>query len=188
MQTPPTWIWQQPDWPRFRWDEARLVPPLSQARLARAITDMMLSRDEGQSVRLFSLSAQILRKREGYYAILERTQRGGLEVTEWLVWFLLQVEAAAASAEQTVANTLAKARFWLRHQATVLNERQQKVLNRLLDCGPGGFEGGMNTRKYMGLARTSRATAYRELANLVGKGYLQPTGKVGRSSGYEIVW
>lgn len=156
-------------------------------RLARAITDLMLSRDEGQSMRLFSLSAQILSQRENYYRILERTQRGGLDVTEWLAWFLEQVEAAAASAEFTVANTLSKVRFWLRHQSTDLNERQRKVLNRLLDAGPGGFEGGMNTRKYMSLARTSRATAYRELADLVAKGCLQPTGKGGRSSGYEIV-
>jgi len=157
-------------------------------RLARAITDMMLCRDEGLPMRLFSLSAQILHQREGYYAILERTQRGGLDVTEWLTWFLEQVEAAAASAEKIVASTLAKARFWLRHQSTVLNERQRKVLNRLLDAGPGGFEGGMNTRKYMGLTRISRATAYRELADLVAKGCLRATGKGGRSSGYEIAW
>ncbi len=157
-------------------------------RLARAITDMTISQDEHQPMRLFSLSAQILRQREGYYDILERTQRGGLDVTEWLAWFLVQVEGAATSAEKTVSNTLAKARFWLRHQAIVLNERQRKVLNRLLDAGPGGFEGGMNTRKYMGLTRISRATAYRELTDLVRKGCLQPTGKGGRSSGYEIVW
>lgn len=156
-------------------------------RLARAITDMALCQDEHQPMRLFSLSAQILREREGYYAILERTQRGDLDATDWLAWFLVQVEAAAAAAEQTVANTLAKARFWLRHQATALNERQRKVLNRLLDAGPDGFEGGINTRKYMSLTKTSRATAYRELADLVEKGCLRPTGKGGRSSGYEIV-
>jgi Fic family protein len=157
-------------------------------RLARAITDMMLCRDEGQPMRLFSLSAQILRRRQSYYEILERTQRGSLDVTDWLAWHLEQVEAAAASAQETVANTLAKVRFWLRHQATVLNERQRKVLNRLLDAGPGGFEGGINTRKYMGLTKISRATAYRELADLVAKGCLRPTGKGGRSSGYEIEW
>jgi Fic family protein len=157
-------------------------------RLARAITDMALAQDERQPMRLFSLSAQIQRERAGYYDILERTQRDGLDVTEWLAWFLTQVEAAATAAEQTVANTLAKARFWLRHQATDLNERQRKVLNRLLDARPDGFEGGINTRKYMGLTKTSRATAYRELADLVEKGCLRPTGKGGRSSGYEIVW
>ncbi len=156
-------------------------------RLARAITDMALSQDERQPMRLFSLSAQILRERESYYDILECTQRGGLDVTAWLAWFLTQVEAAAITAEQTVANTLAKARFWLKHQSANLNERQNKVLNRLLDAGRGGFEGGINTRKYMSLTKTSRATAYRELAELVEKGCLAPTGKGGRSSAYEIV-
>lgn len=157
-------------------------------RLARAITDMALSQDEQQSMRFFSLSAQILRERDRYYAILEHTQRSGLDVTDWLLWFLAQVEAAANAAEQTVATTLAKARFWLRHQSAGINERQRKVLNRLLDAGPDGFAGGINTRKYMSLTKTSRATAYRELANLVEKGCLHPSGGGGRSSGYSIVW
>lgn len=157
-------------------------------RLARAITDRALSQDEHQPMRLFSLSAQILRERQGYYDVLERTQRGSIDVTDWLAWFLAQVEASATAAEKTVDTTLAKARFWLRHQAADLNERQRKVLNRLLDAGREGFEGGINTRKYMSLTKTSRATAYRELALLVEKGCLTPTRKGGRSSGYEIVW
>ena len=157
-------------------------------RLARAITDMALAQDERQPARFFSLSAQILRVRESYYAILEETQRGGLDVNDWLVWFLKQVESAAKAADQTIADTLAKARFWLRHQATVLNARQRKVLNRLLDVGAGGFEGGIKTRKYASLAKTSRTTAYRELADLVAKGCIKPTGKRGRSSSYEIAW
>ena len=157
-------------------------------RLARAITDMALAQDERQPTRFFSLSAQILRARESYYAVLEQTQRGGLDVSDWLVWFLEQVEAAANTADQTIADTLTKARFWLRHQATELNSRQRKVLNRLLDVGPGGFEGGINTRKYVSLTRTSRTTAYRELADLVEKGCIRPTGKRGRSSAYEIDW
>jgi len=129
----------------------------------------------------------MLCEREGYCRILEQTQRGGMDVTEWLAWFLVQVEASATAAEQTVAHTLNKARFWLRHQATHLNERQRKVLNRLLDAGVDGFEGGINTRKYMSLAKTSRATAYRELADMVDKSCLQPAGKGGRSSGYYLV-
>lgn len=157
-------------------------------RLARAITDMALSQDEHQPMRFFSLSARMLRERAGYYEILERTQRASVDVTGWLAWFLTQVEAAADEAEKTVANTLAKAKFWLRHQATHLNERQRKVLNRLLDAGPDGFAGGINTRKYMNLTKTSRATAYRELAELVEKDCLVPTGKGGRSSAYQIVW
>ncbi|MBX3677444.1 MAG: Fic family protein [Rhodocyclaceae bacterium] len=157
-------------------------------RLARAITDMALSQDERQPRRFFSLSAQILRERKGYYAILERTQRGGLDITDWLAWFMAQVEASASAAEGTVACTLSKARFWLRHQGTNLNERQRKVLNRLLDAGPDGFAGGITTRKYMSLTKTSRITAYRELADLVEKGCLTPTGKGGRSSSYVIEW
>ena len=156
-------------------------------RLARAITDMALSQDERQPLRFFSLSAQILRERESYYNILERTQRGGMDVTGWLAWFLAQVTASATAAEKTVGDTLAKARFWLRHQATDLNERQRKVLNRMLDAGLDGFKGGINTRKYMSLTKTSRSTAYRELSELVEKACLKPTEKGGRSSGYEIV-
>ena len=155
-------------------------------RLARAVTDLAIAQDERQALRLFSLSAQILREREAYYAILERTQRGALDVTGWLQWFLQQVTAAADAAEHTIARTLAKARFWLRHQTTDLNPRQRKVLNRLLDAGADGFEGGMNTRKYGSLTRTSRTTAYRELTDLVAKGCLQPTGAGGRSASYVL--
>jgi Fic family protein len=157
-------------------------------RLARAIGDMALAQDERQPMRAFSLSAQFLRVRDDYYAVLERTQHGGLDVTEWVSWFLEQVAAAATSADATVANTLAKARFWLRHQTTDLNPRQRKVLNRLLDAGPNGFEGGINTRKYMSLTKASRVTAYRELADLVEKGCLTPTGKGGRSTSYQVAW
>ena len=157
-------------------------------RLARAITDMAMSQDEDSTMRLFSLSAQILRVRDDYYAILERTQRGSLDVTDWLAWFLAQISAAAAAAEKTLQNTLDKARFWLRHQKSDLNERQRKVLNRLLDAGREGFAGGINTRKYVSLAKTSRVTAYRELSDLVAKGCLVPTGAGGRSSAYEIAW
>ncbi|MCX7114191.1 MAG: Fic family protein [Proteobacteria bacterium] len=157
-------------------------------RLARAITDMALSQDERQPLRFFSLSAQILRERESYYNTLERTQRSGLDVTDWLGWFLTQVAASATAADKTLADTLGKARFWLRHQGTNLNERQRKVLNRLLDAGQDGFMGGINTRKYTSLTKTSRSTAYRELSELVEKACLIPTGKGGRSSGYEIVW
>lgn len=157
-------------------------------RLARALTDMALSQDEQQRMRIFSLSAQILRERDSYYDILERTQRDGLDVTTWLSWFLQQVEAAADASEKAIANTVAKARFWLHYRAIELNERQRKVLNRLLDAGPHGFEGGMTTRKYMGMTKTSRATAYRELAELVEVGCLQPMAGGGRSSAYELAW
>ena len=155
-------------------------------RLTRAITDMAIAQDERQPMRLFSLSAQLLRERETYYAMLERSQRGGLDVTDWLNWFLQQVQLAATAAETTIAGTLAKARFWLQHAQTSLNERQCKLLNRLLDTGAGQFEGGITTRKYSSLTRCSRATAFRELSDLVEKNCLQPLPGRGRSAGYEL--
>ena len=155
-------------------------------RLARAITDMAIAQDEQQPMRFFSLSAQILRERESYYEQLESTQRGSLDITAWLVWFLTQIEAACTDADNVVANTLGKARFWLRHQQNELNERQRKVLNRLLDAGPQGFEGGMTNRKYMSLTGVSRATATRELAALVEKGCLNPAGAGGRATAFEL--
>lgn len=154
-------------------------------RLARAITDMALCQDEGQPLRLFSLSAQIMSQRENYYDMLEQTQRNGLDITAWLTWFLEQVMRACQQAEITISQVLNKACFWLQHQHTELNERQRKVMNRLLDAGPEGFKGGMNTRKYMNLCKTSRATAYRELTDLVEKGCLLQTGQ-GRSTGYRV--
>ncbi|GAB2904416.1 Fic family protein [Uliginosibacterium flavum] len=155
-------------------------------RLTRALTDMAIAQDERQPMRLFSLSAQLLREREAYYTLLERSQRGGLDVTDWLIWFLEQIRLAANASEQTIAHTLAKARFWQRHAQTHINERQRKLLNRLLDAGVEGFEGGITTRKYVSLTRCSRATAFRELTDLVEKGLLQAVEGRGRSAGYEV--
>ena len=155
-------------------------------RIARAITDMALAQDERLTMRLFSLSAQILAVREAYYDILESTQKGEMDITAWLKWFLTQIQNAVELAQLTVANTLNKAKFWMSHQTKPLNERQRKVLNRMLDA-KDGFEGGMNTRKYMSLTKTSRATAYRELAQMVEWGCLQANEKSGRSSGYLIL-
>lgn len=154
-------------------------------RIARALTDLAICQDEQRPVRLFSLSAQIMRERNAYYDVLEKTQRGGLDVTPWLAWFLEQVSGACDNAEATVGKVLDKAKFWLSHQQLNLNERQRKVLNKLLDAGADGFEGGMNTRKYVSLTKASRATAYRELADLVGQGCLSASG-AGRGASYQI--
>jgi Fic family protein len=154
-------------------------------RIARALTDLAICQDEQSQVRLFSLSAQIMRERNAYYEILEKTQCGGLDVTLWLAWFLEQVSGACEEAEATLGKVLDKAKFWLSHQHLNLNERQRKVLNKLLDAGTDGFQGGMNTRKYVSLTRTSRATAYRELADLVEKNCLSASG-AGRSVSYQI--
>lgn len=157
-------------------------------RLARAITDMALAQDEHQPNRFYSLSARIMEHRNRYYDVLEQTQRGTLDVTEWLLFFLEQVASACVAAEGVVAATFAKARFWLAHSGLDLNERQRKVLNRLLDAGPDGFEGNLTNRKYTALAKTSSATASRELKDLVEKGCLMPLEAAGRSSAYRIPW
>ena len=157
-------------------------------RIARAIGDMALAQDEQSGTRLFSLSSQIRQERAAYYRILERTQRGDGDITAWIAWFLEQMRLACDRAQTTVSRTMAKARFWLRFKAADINDRQRKVVNRLLDAGPSGFEGGMNNRKYMHLTGASRATAYRELAELVEMGCLMPLPGGGRSTAYDIDW
>lgn len=154
-------------------------------RLARALTDLVIARDDGRDQRWFSLSAQLHRERESYYTQLETTQRGGLEVTRWLVWFLSQVRAAAEGATGLIEATVAKARFWQRFADADLNARQRKVLNRMLDAEPAGFEGGLTNRKYVSLTGTSRQTAQRELAHLVDLGCLVPSGQ-GRGRAYVL--
>jgi len=157
-------------------------------RIARAVADMALARDEGVQVRLYSMSAQIAAERKQYYVELQRAQGGVGDVTDWFCWFLGCIGRAMVRAEQEVDRVLAKARFWQRVRSVPLNERQLKVVNRLLDAGPGGFEGGMTTRKYVALTGTSRATAQREIAGLVSRGLLVPLPGGGRSSAYEIAW
>ena len=156
--------------------------------LARAIGDMVLSMDEQTPQRFYSLSAQIMSDRAAYCEILEKTQKGTLDITPWLQWFFSAVEAAIVRSETLLADTMAKARFWRHFMDAGFNERQKKVLNRLLDAGPSGFEGPMNNRKYVGMTHTSRATAQRELADLVNKGALTRLPGGGRSTGFAIDW
>ena len=155
-------------------------------RVGRALLDMALAQDERRSIRLYSLSARFNEQRDEYYAVLERTSSGGLDITPWLEWFLRQLEAAIRASRDTVEKVLMKARFWMRHAQTELNERQRKALNRMLEAGREGFKGGMTNRKYASLTRASPATAQRDLADLVAKGCLVASGK-GRSVHYELV-
>jgi Fic family protein len=155
-------------------------------RLARVLTDMALAQDENLSTRYYSLSSQIMAEREEYYRVLEKGQKGDGEITEWLAWFLGCYRRAVEGAEQLMTTALNKARFWRDHAATELNERQRKVINRLLDAGPGGFQGGLTTRKYGSLVKTSRVTAYREIADLLEKGLLKQNPSKGRSTSYDL--
>lgn len=155
-------------------------------RVGRAILDMALAQDEQRGARLYSMSARFMDRREEYYSMLEKASSGSLDVTPFLVWFLEQIEAATHSSEIVVDAVLRKARFWLAHSRSELNERQAKALNRMLDAGPKGFEGGMTNKKYQSLTRASPATAQRDLADLVAKGCLAPLG-TGRAAYYELL-
>ena len=157
-------------------------------RLSRAIADMALAQDESAGRRYYSLSAQIMKERATYYAMLEKTQTGDGDCTEWLLWFIGCFDHALITAETTLAAILLKTAFWKRHEGTTVGERQKKVLNRLLDAGKDGFEGGLSTRKYMGITKTSRATAWREIEDLLQKKMLRPLPGGGRSTAYEILW
>jgi Fic family protein len=157
-------------------------------RLARAISDLTLAKDEGTGLRLYSISTQILAHQSEYYGVLERTQKGDGDLTDWMLWFTRCLERAIAGADTTMELVLAKARFWQGHTTVDMNARQRKVVNRMLDAGPGGFEGGLTNRKYVGLTNTSRATAQREIADLVSKGVLVKRGGAGRSTSYDLAW
>ena len=154
-------------------------------RLGRVLVDLQLARDSGETSRLFRTSQRLLERRSDYYASLEEAQHGDLDVTDWVCWFVEQMQAACEEASKVVDHTLIKARFWLEHSGNALNERQRKVMNLLLDAGPGGFEGGMSTRKYENITSTSRATASRELIALEALGLLVHEG-AGRSTRYHV--
>ena len=154
-------------------------------RVGRALLDRALAQDENRSTRLYSMSARFESGRDAYYDALGAFSTGTMDVTPWLQWFVVQVEAAAKSSEHTVNRVVAKARYWARHAEVILNERQKKALNVLLDAGPQGFVGGMTNKKYASLTKTSPATAQRDLAELVEKGCLTLAG-AGRTSRYEL--
>jgi len=151
-------------------------------RIARAIGDMLLARSEGSPQRFYSLSSQIRLERKDYYAILESTQKGGLDITAWLQWFLACLDRAFSGAEGTLAQVLRKARFWEAMAGKPLNERQRKVLNRLLD----GFEGKLTSSKWAKLTKTSPDTALRDIQDLLARGILKRDEAGGRSTSYSL--
>jgi len=155
-------------------------------RVARAVTDRALAQAERQSVRFYSLSEAIMARRQAYYDRLERTQKGDLNITPWLDWFLEVLEESLQQALRRINRVLEKSRFWQRHATTILNERQIKVLNRLLDGLGDEFVHGINARKYQSLAGVSKATATRDLTDLRDKGCLRQLPGGGRSTRYVI--
>lgn len=151
-------------------------------RIARAVGDLFLARADGSPQRFYSLSAQIQRERKDYYEVLERTQKGTLDVSGWLSWFLGILGRAVASAQTTLDAVWVKARFWQRWAGQPLNERQVKLLNRLLD----GFDGKLTSSKWAAIAKCSPDTALRDITQLLELGVLRKTPGGGRSTGYEL--
>jgi len=151
-------------------------------RIARAIADIVLARSEDSPQRFYSMSAQIRQQRSGYYDILEQSQRGTLDVTPWMEWFLNCLGRAVDGAQTMLAGVLNKARFWERFQEVPLNPRERLMLNRLLD----GFTGKLTTSKYAELTKCSQDTAWRDILSLVENGILLRDSAGGRSTSYSL--
>jgi Fic family protein len=151
-------------------------------RIARAITDMQLTRADGNKQRYYSMSAQIRLERKGYYNVLEKTQKGNLDISEWLHWFLNCMMDALIATDDTLAKVLMKAKFWEKHAILITNERQRLMLNKLLD----GFEGKLTSSKWAKITKCSPDTALRDITELITKQVLSKEGAGGRSTNYEL--
>jgi Fic family protein len=152
-------------------------------RIARALTDMALAASEASPQRFYSMSAQIKKEQSAYYEVLERTQRGNLDVTEWLLWFCACLGRAIDSSTTTTVNVLDKARFWAIHASIAFNARQKKVLERMLE----GFEGKLTSSKWAKINKCSQDTAARDIQHLVETGILRKDAAGGRSTSYSMV-
>lgn len=152
-------------------------------RITRTITDMLLARADEMPQRFYSMSAAIMQNRKAYYDVLEATTSGGIDITQWLMWFLQTLEQAVDNSMVKTQRVLKKALFWQRNREVVLNERQVKVVNRLWD----GFEGNLTSGKYAKMTHTSQPTAFRDIENLIAKGILRKAEGGGRSTHYELV-
>jgi len=152
-------------------------------RIARAIADMALARSEKIAQRFYSMSSQIRQERSAYYDILEATQKGGLDITDWLDWFLGCLDRAFDGTETILAAVFRKARFWETHAGASFNDRQRTMINRLLD----GFEGKLTSSKWATLAKCSQDTALRDIDDLIERGILVKDAAGGRSTSYTLV-
>ena len=151
-------------------------------RIARAIADMALARSEKSPQRFYSMSTHIRQERQAYYDILEQMQKGTMDITPWMEWFLGCLGRAIDGSETILGAVLFKARFWETIRGVPLNERQTLVLNRLLD----GFEGKLTTSKYATLTKSSQDTALRDILSLVERGILVRSPQGGRSTSYAL--
>jgi Fic family protein len=151
-------------------------------RISRALSDMLLARSDEQSYRFYSMSTQIRKERNSYYNILEKTQKGGLDITDWLEWFLNCLLHSIDNSEKLLEKIIFKHLFWLKHTRVNINERQRKILTMLMD----DFEGVLNSTKWAKITKCSQDTALRDIQNLIEKGILVRNDKGGRSTNYEL--
>jgi Fic family protein len=151
-------------------------------RITRALTDMLLAQSDNSTQRFYSMSAQIRLERKEYYEVLEKTQKGDLDITEWIKWFLSCLINALKASDNILSRVLIKADFWNKNAKTIMNERQKKVLNKLLD----GFEGKLTSMKWAKITKCSKDTAIRDINDLINKNILQKETAGGRSTNYEL--
>jgi Fic family protein len=151
-------------------------------RISRALSDMLLARSDEQSYRFYSMSTQIRKERNSYYDILEKTQRGSLDITNWLEWFLNSLLHSIESSEKLLEKVIYKHEFWLQNSKVSINDRQRKILNMLMD----DFEGVLNTTKWAKIGKCSQDTALRDIQDLIEKGILTKSEQGGRSTNYEL--
>jgi Fic family protein len=151
-------------------------------RITRALTDMLLAQSDKSNQRFYSMSAQIRIERKEYYEILEKSQKGNLDITAWIKWFLNCLINALKSTDSVLIRVLSKAEFWSKHANTSINERQKNLLNKLLD----GFDGKLTSSKWAKIAKCSKDTAIRDINDLIDKNMLQKEAAGGRSTNYEL--
>jgi len=152
-------------------------------RIARAVADMLLARSEESPQRFYSMSAQIRLERNAYYDIVEATQKGDLDITPWIEWFLGCLDRAFDGAENTLAIVFRKAEFWKKHSTARLNDRQRDIVNRLLD----GFDGKLTSSKWAAIEKCSPDTALRDIADLIERSFLTKDEGGGRSTSYSLI-
>lgn len=152
-------------------------------RMARAITDMQLSKADQNTQRFYSMSSQIRTERNAYYDILEETQKESLDITLWIEWFLRCLDRALNNTDETLAIVFKKARFWEKHTTTALNDRQRTMLNKVLD----GFDGKLTSTKWAKITKSSQDTAGRDIQDLITKGILGKETGGGRSTNYALL-
>jgi Fic family protein len=151
-------------------------------RIARAITDLDMARADKSEDRFYSMSTQIEKERNDYYNHLEKTQKGDMDITNWLEWFLSCLGRAIYRADETLVHVLHKARIWERTNRYQINARQRTVINRLLD----GFFGNLTSSKYAKLAKCSQDTALRDIRELINYGVMMQNPSGGRSTSYQL--